>query len=228
MMFHKIISTIGLGILGIDPITAVYLISLGVKKEKKSRITLFFLSFAGFSILLGAVLAAVFGVAAAELLDAITPNDDSPWWAVLELAISVFIFVWVIRKIRNRGKKQEKTKEPVKGSSIKYLTTGFVFALSCFTDPTYYAVMLMGGESGNFFTALLLLTIWFLVSQFMAVTIYIAHELNLLDRLIAFVDRFKSKKSNVFSNIFYIILLAIAVALIADIAFFLFRGSYLF
>lgn len=227
-MVHKIISTIGLGILGIDPITAVYLISLGVKKEKKSRITLFFLSFAGFSILLGAILAAVFGAAAAELLDAIIPNDDSPLWAVLELAVSIFIFIWVIGKIRNRSKKQEKTKETVKGGSIKYLTTGFVFALSCFTDPTYYAVMLMGGESGNFFTALLLLTIWFVVSQFMAVTIYIAHELNLLDKLIAFVDRFRAKKLTVLANIFYILLLAIAVALIADIAFFLFRGSYLF
>lgn len=28
-MVHKIISTIGLGILGIDPITAVYMISMG-------------------------------------------------------------------------------------------------------------------------------------------------------------------------------------------------------
>lgn len=227
-MFHKIISTIGLGVLGIDPITAVYLISLGVKKEKKARITLFFLSFAGFSVLLGAVLAAIFGVAAAELLASITPNDDSPLWAVLELAISIFIFVWVIGKIRNRGKKKAEAKDFVAGSTIKYLTTGFVFALSCFTDPTYYAVILMGGESGNFFTALLLLTLWFVISQFMAVIIYVTHELNLLDKLITFVDRFKAKKLTFFTNAFYMILLTVAIALIADIAFFLYSGKYLF
>lgn len=40
-MFHKILSTIGLGILGIDPITAVVILSMGLKKEKKTKITLF-------------------------------------------------------------------------------------------------------------------------------------------------------------------------------------------
>jgi MFS family permease len=228
VMFDKIISTIGFGILGIDPIAALYLIALEAKKEKKGRITLFFLTFAGFSILFGAVLAAIFGVAAAELLASITPNDDSPLWAVLELAISIFIFVWIIGKIRNTGKKKEKANNFVEGSTIKYLTTGFAFALSCFTDPTYYAVILMGGESGNFFKALLLLTLWFLISQFMAVIVYVAHELNLLDKLVAFVDRFKAKNLILFTNIFYMSLLAIAIVLIANIAFLLYSGKYLF
>ena len=31
-MIHKIISTIGLGILGIDPITAIVVLSMGIKK----------------------------------------------------------------------------------------------------------------------------------------------------------------------------------------------------
>ena len=51
-MIHKILSTFGLGILGIDPITAVYLLSMGLRNEKKTKITLFFLSFAGFRFLL--------------------------------------------------------------------------------------------------------------------------------------------------------------------------------
>ena len=50
-MIHKLISTIGLGILGVDPFTAVYLLSMGLRQEKKSNITLFFLSYAGFSVL---------------------------------------------------------------------------------------------------------------------------------------------------------------------------------
>ena len=36
-MIHKIISTIGLGILGVDPFTAVYLLSMGLRQEKKSK-----------------------------------------------------------------------------------------------------------------------------------------------------------------------------------------------
>lgn len=42
MMMHRIISSIGLGILGVDPFTAVYLLSMGLRKEKKSNIALFF------------------------------------------------------------------------------------------------------------------------------------------------------------------------------------------
>ena len=74
---------------------------------------------------------------------------------------------------------------------MKQLTTGFIFALTCFTDPTYYAVMLMGGETGNFLSAVVLLTLWFLVSQFLAVIVYIANEMNLLEKLVDFIKKFK-------------------------------------
>ena len=99
MMIHKAISTIGLGVLGIDPFTAVYLLSMGLRKEKKSNITFFFLSYAGFSILIGAVLSAIFGTAAVDILKSIVPEDNSPFWAVLEFAVSVFILVWVLRRL---------------------------------------------------------------------------------------------------------------------------------
>ena len=63
MMIHKVISTIGLGILGVDPFTAAYLLSMGLRKERKSNMAIFFLSYAGFSVLIGAVLSAAFGTA---------------------------------------------------------------------------------------------------------------------------------------------------------------------
>jgi hypothetical protein len=42
-MVHKLISTIGLGVLGIDFMAAAVVVSMGLRKEKKSRI--FFLCF---------------------------------------------------------------------------------------------------------------------------------------------------------------------------------------
>ena len=165
MMIHKVFSTIGLGILGVDPFTAVYLLSMGLRKEKKSNIAFFFLSYAGFSVLIGAILSAIFGSAAVDILKSMVPGDNSPFWAVLEFAVSVFILVWVLRRLFSVNKKKEETeKKAVNGNWIKYLSTGIVFAISCFTDPTYYAVILLGGETGNFLTATLLLTIWFVVS----------------------------------------------------------------
>ena len=229
MMIHKVISTIGLGVLGVDPFTAVYLLSMGLRKEKKSNITLFFLSYAGFSVLIGAVLSAIFGTAAVDILKSMMPGDNSPFWAVLEFAVSVFILVWVLRRFFNVSKKKEETeKKAVNGTWIKYLSTGVVFAISCFTDPTYYAVILLGGETGNFLTAALFLTIWFVVSQFMALIVYAANSLNFLYKLVAFIDKLKEKKIKPITYALYAVLVIIVIVLLVDTGFYLFVGRYLF
>lgn len=229
MMMHRIISTIGLGILGVDPITAVYLLSMGLRKEKKSNITLFFFSYAGFSVLIGAVLSAIFGNTAVDILKSIMPGDNSPFWAILEFAVSVFILIWVLRRLFSASKKkEEKEKQAVSGTWVKYLSTGFAFAISCFTDPTYYAVILLGGETGNFLTATLLLTIWFAVSQFMTLIVYAANSLNLLEKLAAFVDKLKAKRIKLVTYALYAVLVIIAIVLLVDIGFYLFDGRYLF
>lgn len=228
-MIHKIISTIGLGILGVDPFTAVYLLSMGLRQEKKSNITLFFLSYAGFSVFIGAILSAIFGATAVDILKSIVPGDNSPFWAVLEFTVSIFILVWVLRRFLDISKKKEKKgKKTVNGTWIKYLSTGFVYAISCFTDPTYYAVILMGGEVGNFLTATLLLSIWFVVSQFMALIVYAANGLNLLDKLIVLVDKLKAKKIKPITYTIYAVLVIISIVLLVDTGFYLFDGRYLF
>lgn len=40
-MIHKGISAIGLGILGVGPFTVAYLLSMGLRKEKKSNVAFF-------------------------------------------------------------------------------------------------------------------------------------------------------------------------------------------
>lgn len=228
-MLHKIISTIGLGILGIDPITAVYILSMGIRKEKKSKITLFFISFAGFSIFIGVAISSIFGVAAIDFLKSVMPNDNSPFWAVLNFIISIFILVWVFKKVFQREKKRERQKKKaLSGNCFKYITAGFIFAISSFTDPTFYAVILMGSESGNVLVSILILAIWFVVSQFMALITYIANELNILDKLVVFMDKIKSKNIKGITYTFYAILVFIALLLIADTGFYWMSGRYLF
>lgn len=227
-MIHKMISTAGLGILGIDPITAVYMISMGLRKDRKSKISLFWFSFMGFSILIGAVLAAIFGVSAVEILESLTPEDDSPLWAVLEFVISLVVAIFVLRKIFNKKEKAGEYEKAVEGSAFKYLFTGFVFAITCFTDPTYYAVILLGGESNNFLTAALLLTIWFLVSQFMAVIVYVANQMNVLKKLLGWAERLKEKGLKTVMHVFYVILFVVALGLMIDSGYYLIAGKYLF
>ena len=118
--------------------------------------------------------------------------------------------------------------QTISGGWMKQLTTGFIFALTCFTDPTYYAVILLGGETGNFLTAALLLTIWFVVSQFMALIVYVANGLNLLDQLVASVDKLKAKHGKPITYTIYAVLVIIAIVLLIDTGFYLFDGRYLF
>ena len=225
---HKLISTFGLGVLGIDPITAVYMITMGLRKDKKSRISLFWFSFAGLSVLFGSVLAVILGASAVDFLESIVPGDNSPFWAILELGISVFILVYVCKKIFIKKKKEPEAKKPIEGSAFKYLVTGVLFAISCFTDPTYYAVILLGAETNNFLSAILLFGVWFIISQFMAVAVYIAIQLNLLKNLVELVDRIKGKNLKHLKPIFYIILIVVSIVLIVDSAFYAFNGYYWF
>ena len=67
-----------------------------------------------------------------------------------------------------------------------------------------YAVMLMGGETGNFLSAVVLLTLWFLVSQFLAVIVYIANEMNLLEKLVDFIKK-SNKKIGKQPHIFFMV-----------------------
>ena len=232
-MIHMMLSTFGLGILGIDPITAFSLLSKGLRNEKKSKISIFFLSFAGFSILMGAGLVTILGEAAVDFLKTITPSDNSPLWAILKFAISIFILVWISKKLFV-GKRQTNigtknlTKATVNDNIFKYIVTGFLYALSSFTDPTFYAVILISGETGNIFISILLLSIWFLVSQFLAVTVYTAIQFNLLNKLIKRVEKLKNKNLDRIKYLGYCVLILIAILLIVDTGFYLFNGSYLF
>ena len=135
----------------------------------------------------------------------------------------------MLRRLFSISKKKEQTeKQTVNDTWIKYLSTGVIFAISCFTDPTYYAVILLGGETGNFLTAALLLTIWFVVSQFMALIVYVANGLNLLDQLVASVDKLKAKHGKPITYTICTVLVIIAVILLIDTGFYLFDGRYLF
>lgn len=123
----------------------------------------------------------------------------------MNFTISVFILIWGFRKLFTYPKKKDKKDmQTISGGWMKQLTTGFIFALTCFTDPTYYAVMLMGGETENFLSAVVLLTLWFLVSQFLAVIVYIANEMNLLEKLVDFIKK-SNKKIGKQPHIFFMV-----------------------
>lgn len=110
-MIHNIVSTVGLGVLGIDPITAIYMLSMGLRKDKKFKISLFMFSFMGFSILIGVAMAVVFGASAVDFLQSIALDDNSPIWAILKFAISLVILVSVFSKLINRNKEKNKKEK---------------------------------------------------------------------------------------------------------------------
>ncbi len=227
-MIHRMLNTIGLGVLGIDPITAVYMMSMRLRGEGKSRITLFSLSFAGSTILVGTVLAASMGAAAADALQSILPDDGSRFWAIAELAVSIIILIWVAKRVFAGPKREEKQpREIVRGSALGHVVMGFVFAVTSFTDPTFYAVMLIGGESRSVVTATLLLVLWFVVSQCLAMVVYVAVQCNRLDALAARLDEWKARNLESFDLVLHGVLIVVAILLTADATAYWLTGGYL-
>lgn len=227
-MIHKIISTMGLGVLGIDPITAIFILSMELRKDKKIKITSFFLSFTLFSILFGAIISSIFGASVFDFINSLIPADDSQIWLFIEIGILIIIVLWVFKRIFIKTSEKKKDKQQISGGIIKYITTGFVFALTCFTDPTYYAVIVLGSETKNFLIITLLIAIWFFVSQFMTIIAYMSIEFNFINRLTDIIERFKNKYQRIFSICFNVILIIIALLLLVDLLFYLCLGKYLF
>ncbi|WP_143248745.1 hypothetical protein [Bifidobacterium hapali] len=222
------LNTIGLGALGIDPITAVYMMSMRLRGERKSLVTLFFLSFAGSTILVGTVLAASMGAAAAGFLQSILPDDDSRFWAIAEFAVSIVILIWVAKRVfAGPGREKKQPRETVRGSALEHVVMGFVFAVTSFTDPTFYAVMLIGGESCSVVTAALLLTLWFVVSQCLTMVVYAAIQCNRLDALAARLDEWKARNLTMFNRVLHGVLIVVAILLTADATAYLSTGGYL-
>ncbi len=77
-------------------------------------------------------------------------------------------------------------------------------------------------------TAALLLTIWFLVSQFMAVIVYVANQMNVLKKLLGWAERLKEKGLKTVMHVFYVILFVVALGLMIDSGYYLIAGKYLF
>lgn len=227
MLIHRMLSTIGLGALGIDPITAAYMMSMGLRGGK-SRITLFFLSFAASTILVGTVLAASMGTAAAGFLQSFLPDDDSRFWAIAEFAASILILIWVAKRVfTSPSREKQQPRETVRGDALGDIVTGFAFAATSFTDPTFYAVMLLGGESRSAVTAALLLALWFAVSQCLAVVVYITIQCNRLDALAARLDEWKARNLTTFNRALHGTLIAIAILLAVDATAYVLTGAYL-
>ncbi|PST48178.1 hypothetical protein COO72_09070 [Bifidobacterium callitrichos] len=227
-MTHRMLNTIGLGVLGIDPLTAVYMMSMRLRGERKSRVALFFLSFAVSTILVGTVLAASMGAAAAGFLQSILPDDGSRFWAIAELAVSVVILLWVARRVFAGPKREKKQpREAVRSGALGHIAVGFVFAITSFTDPTFYAVMLIGGESRSVVTAALLLTLWFVVSQCLAMVVYAAIQCNRLDALAARLDEWKERNLTMFNRVLHGVMIGIAILLTADATAYWLTGGYL-
>lgn len=62
----------------------------------------------------------------------------------------------------------------------------------------------------------------------MALIVYSANGLNLLDKLAALVDKLKAKNIKPVAYTIYAVLALIAIALLIDTGFYLFDGRYLF
>lgn len=129
-MLETIISVIGLGILGVDPIAAIYVMGIGLKKEKKIKLRALMFSFYFTSVVIGVCIAYIFGHQAIIYIQNLNFIR-----AFVELFIA-FILISIIFKTIIKKKKEAIKPKVVEGSIFKYLSVGLIFGLLSFTDPT--------------------------------------------------------------------------------------------
>ena len=225
---QALLSIIGLGLLGIDPIAALIATSAIATHTKKYKILLFTLSFLIGTVVLGVILS-LLGQGVLDYLQSFIPNDDSPLWLILNAIIIIAIIVWLVVRFsrRNKPKKEKKSKRKV-GSVWQLVSLGLFFALTALSDPTFYAVIVVAAETHNVFAMAGLHLLWITITQIPLIAVLIAYYLNAHKKLLSITDRLWSAHKQKLMVVLYSGAIVIALVLLADTIFYLVSGKYLF
>lgn len=220
---------VALGLLGIDPIGALLIISALMAGARRYRVLIFTATFIGGTVLLGTVLS-LLGQGAIDYLQSFIPHSTSPLWAILSLAVIVAIIAWLtVRYMRRHSPAKKKVhKKPLLDSTWQFTVTGLVFALSALTDPTFYAVIVLAAETHNPIVMAGLHFTWISISQIPLLAVVAAYLFNIHKPFIKATKKLWKKHKNTLWLILYAAAITLAVALLVDIGAFIATGNYLF
>lgn len=190
---NAFITIVALGVVGLDPLAAIMMTSAIAAGAGKRKVAAFSLSFLLGTCVLGSVLA-MLGKDALDAVFNAMPAESSGLWAWIYLVIAALLALWVagrIRKIQQlrqgiSPKESRFTAKILRGSTLVFIGGGLLWALSCFTDPSFYAVIAATAGTRNLLAMLVFPALWIFISQIPLLLVAGAYFLGLY-------DKFKSK-----------------------------------
>jgi hypothetical protein len=223
---------IGLGVLGLDPLGALLMISAHACGAKRGKVLAFTLAFLLFTQVLG-VACALLGSRAIDQLLSLVPGDESPAWAVVYAVTAAALVVWVVRRaVRRHENKPEKQpgrlSRLLSGSTLAFIAGGMLWACSSFSDPTFYAVILASAEAPSLLGTIFYPLLWIYITQIPLIALIIGLYLGVYDILVSRVSAFWQRHRSKVMVPLYLLALAAAAALAFAAVTFLATGTYLF
>jgi hypothetical protein len=228
-MISTLLSTIGLGVAGIDPVGAILLmtaVSTGVSKIK-------IIAFTVSVFLASTVISTLISVLGTNIIKNISnsfPQGHSVFWAYADVVLVLVLSVWLVRQYTKKEPKDSgnKKRKMIRGSAGVFMAAGVVFGVTSVLDPTFIANTTLAAQAGSIYQVVVMQSLWILISQCMLVGVALAFMLGLSDRLIAWASTLWARHRLFLKNAVLVSGVVAVFAITFDLLHFVVKGTYIF
>lgn len=222
-MVANLITVIGLGFAGIDPVGMMLLITALTAGLPKSKVYQFgFLVLFG-TTLLGVTLSSLLGTVLSSLTKAVDSLSDTSW-VVIGLFLVILLTAWGFKRLYHKDLKEEK-EDKASGKGIYAAAAFLVF--TAVTDPTFIAVLALSGRQNHLLWEIIYSLIWTLISQGPLFLLIVAVIFNKHDKFIKRFNNFYNRHKPLLGHCLTGLIFLGAAAFALDLMIFWLTGTWL-
>lgn len=226
-MLDALLTAVGLGIAGIDPLGALLLMTAIAAKLSRSKLIFFNITVLLSAVIAGTIVSLVGAGFIASIKD-VLPVSTSRVWVIVNLIVAAAILIWIVRrKLTKNRPKTQKPRNKLSGSNYTIAATGLLFGAGSVLDPTFLANISLAAQSESLVTIVAMHTIWILVSQIMLFGLFAAYLQGRHESVIGYTRRQYGKHKSLLQNILYLTAIAVCILLVSDSVSYLASGKYL-
>lgn len=226
-MIETVVTALGLGLAGIDPVGAVILMTAIAANFSRSKIIIVTLFVFISAVLAGTILSMTGAGIIASVKD-LMPVATSSVWLLVNIIVATIILIWVVRrKLTENEPKKVKDRKPLSNSYYTVIVTGILFGAGSIFDPTFLAAISLAAQSADLLSIIIMHSVWIFTSQIMLFVLFIAFLLGKHEKLIAISRKQYQKHKPLLMNLLYLAAIAVFLLLVSDSVSYLVRDEYL-
>lgn len=228
-MVELLLALLGLGIAGLDPLGALIVAAALAAGSTRRAVSAFLVASTVTTVAVGGLL----GRAIEPLLSSLgnlLNFPDAVWVAINILLVAVL--VWALARFWRRQDRADRSDSEPKRRAAGLSTwslagAGVLFGLSMLTDPTYYAIIALGTRVEGWLVPVLVVALWYLISQSPLFVVVASSFLGLHEQVAARLQDFWARSKPYVSWIIKVAILLAVVVLVADTLHFFIRGEFM-